>query len=108
MDELNAAVAALNMKTAELNKRNEELEKALKQKEVEKKSEFYMIAQVLIEHCYHLGITEEVLENIREAFMKRGYRGIYDCLVQLNEGCIEDEPCEECATILQDFKTGES
>ena len=104
MDALDAAVKEINLKTAELNKKNDELMKAMKQKEVEKKAEFYQIAQVLIEHCYHLDINEEVVENIRDEFMKRGYRGIYTCLVQLNEGCIEGEDCEECATILHDFK----
>ena len=86
MEDLDIALAKLNI--------NKEL------------NEFYQIAQVLIEHCWHLGIEDDLVESFKDEFMKHGYNGIYNCLVQLNEGCIEDEDCEECSAILEDFTTG--
>jgi len=109
LEALNEAVAALTLKTQQLLKRNEELEQKnaemIKRNElIKKKAEFNNIAVVLMEHCLHLGISDDAVNDcFEEEFMENGYKGIYEALVQMNEEC--GNGCEECAAILLDFKT---
>ena len=97
--DLEARLAELEQKNTELEKKNAEMEQ--RNEEVKKNAEFTMMAGVLMEHCWHLGISDDVVEDsFKEQFMKYGYKGIYESLLQLNEPC----GCEECELIQNDFK----
>ena len=97
--DLEMRLVELEQKNAELEQKNASMEK--RNEQVKKYAEFTMMAGVLMEHCWHLGISDDVVEDsFKEEFMKYGYKGVYDALVQLNEPC----GCEECMFIEEDFK----
>lgn len=99
LNDLEARLAELEQKNAELAEKNAELEKH--NKTVEKDAEFNIMGQVLMEHCWHLGISDDAVEDcFKEEFMAHGHKGIYDALVRLNSEC----GCAECIAIQNDFK----
>ena len=99
LNDLETRLAELEQKNAELLKKTAELEQ--RNEQVKKHAEFTMIGQVLMEHCWHLGISDDAVEDyFKEEFMAQGHKGIYEALVRLNEEC----GCEECIAIQHDFK----
>lgn len=99
LNDLEARLAELESKNAELEKKTAEMEQ--RNKTVEKNAEFNMMGQVLMEHCWHLGISDDAVEDcFKEEFMAYGHKGVYDALVRLNDEC----GCAECIAIQNDFK----
>ena len=68
--------------------------------EIKKNAEFTMMSGVLMEHCMHLEISDDAVEKFKSVFMTHGYKGVYECLLTINEEC----GCEECIAIQNDFK----